>query len=101
MLKTNTHLWHRATGKHKTKTKTILRKSEMKTLKSIAGNSLRDRVRSAKIRETWKVEDVIRRARKRRRYWRDHVEKTDPKGLTKIVLTEIQRVTPIGRPPKR
>uniref|UniRef100_A0AAR5Q8Q0 Endonuclease/exonuclease/phosphatase domain-containing protein n=1 Tax=Dendroctonus ponderosae TaxID=77166 RepID=A0AAR5Q8Q0_DENPD len=84
------------------KTKCMLRTAEMKTLRSIAGKTLRDRVRSATIRQTSKVEEVIRWGRKRRRCWRDHVERMDSERIAKIVSNENPAgKRPIGRPPKR
>ena len=84
------------------KTKRMLRTAEMKTLRSIAGKTLRDRVRSATIRETCRVEDVIRWGRKRRRYWRDHVDRMDPERIARIVANgNPAGRRPIGRPPKR
>ncbi|XP_019757717.1 uncharacterized protein LOC109536077 [Dendroctonus ponderosae] len=56
------------------KTKCMLRTAEMNTLRSIAEKALRDRVRNATIKQTCKVEDVIRWGRKRRRCCRDYVE---------------------------
>ncbi|KAH1008183.1 hypothetical protein HUJ05_008764 [Dendroctonus ponderosae] len=73
------------TRAHTNKTKCMLRTTEMKTLSSIAGKALRDIVRSATIRQTCKVEDVIRWGRKRRRCWRDHVERMHPERIAKIV----------------
>lgn len=84
------------------KTKCMLRTAEMKTLRSIAGKTIRDRVRNTTIREICKVEDVIRWGRKRRRYWRDHVERMDTERIAKIVLSgKPAGKRPIGRPPKR
>uniref|UniRef100_A0AAR5QD25 Reverse transcriptase domain-containing protein n=1 Tax=Dendroctonus ponderosae TaxID=77166 RepID=A0AAR5QD25_DENPD len=84
------------------KTKCMLRTAEMMTLRSIAGKTLRDRVRSVTIRQTCKVEDVIRWGRKCRRWWRDHVERMHPERIAKIASNVNPAAKrPIGRPPKR
>lgn len=54
--------------------------SEMKTQKTTKGITLRDRKRSENIRQDCKIYDVVRWVRSRRRCWRDHVERTSPKG---------------------
>jgi len=85
-----------------TKTKQIMRATEMKTLRSITGLSLRDRVRSETIRETCEVQDVVRWTRSRRRYWRDHVERMGEERLAKKVQTQNPDTRRLpGRPHKR
>lgn len=67
-----------------TATKRLLRTAEMRILKCITGNTLRDRIRNEDICNTCKIQDVIRWARMRRRTWRYHVEKMDDSRLAKI-----------------
>lgn len=67
------------------KTKRIMRTTEMKTLRSIAGVTLHDRVRSDNIRETCKIQDVVRWVRTRRRNWNDHINRMDDNRLANIV----------------
>lgn len=43
-----------------TKTKRILKSTEMKTLHTIRGTSMRDQVRSITIREECKIQDIVR-----------------------------------------
>lgn len=50
-----------------TTTKRILRTTEMKTLRAITGNTLRDRRRNEDIRRDCETQDVVRWIRKRRR----------------------------------
>lgn len=62
-----THLWHQDSSRHK-KIKNMLRTAEIKTLRSIAAKTLRDRVKSATVGETCRLEGIIRWGRKRKRY---------------------------------
>jgi len=56
---------------------------EMKTLKCIIGDTLRHNIRDEDIiRDICEIQD-IKWARIGRRAWRDHVNKTDDKRLTK------------------
>jgi hypothetical protein len=84
------------------RTKSLLRTTEMKTLRKIAGKTLRDRVRNDKIREMCDVQDVVRWGRQRRRFWRDHVNRMDSQRLPHLALhgkPDGKRAP--GRPPKR
>jgi hypothetical protein len=83
-------------------TKNALRVSEMKTLRSIAGKTLRDRIRNTRVREICEVEDIVRWGRQRRRFWYAHVRRMDPFRLPHIALhgQPHGRRLP-GRPPKR
>lgn len=47
--------------------------TEINTLLSIVGVTLRDRIRSTKIRERYQEKDVVRWVAKRRREWDMHV----------------------------
>ncbi|XP_055378925.1 uncharacterized protein LOC129610383 [Condylostylus longicornis] len=83
-------------------TKQKLRATEMKTLRKICDKTLRDQIKSAEIRKSCKIPDIVRWVRGRRRDWRDHVERMDNNRLAKIAYTEkpySQRLP--GRPPKR
>ncbi|XP_056641765.1 uncharacterized protein LOC130448413 [Diorhabda sublineata] len=83
-------------------TKRILRTTEMKTLRSITGKTLRDRIRSNEIRRMCDVPDIVRWARTRRRAWRDHVNRMNNDRLAKIAKEERPNTSrPPGRPPKR
>jgi hypothetical protein len=62
-------------------TKNALRVSEMKTLRSIAGKTLRDRIRNTRVREICEVEDIVRWGRQRRRFWYAHVRRMDSSRL--------------------
>jgi endonuclease/exonuclease/phosphatase family metal-dependent hydrolase len=85
-----------------TKTKSLLRVSEMKTLRTICGVTLRDRVRNTEIRRRCDVQDVVRWGRQRRRQWNEHVRRMDAGRLAKITLQGVPTgKRPPGRPPKR
>ncbi|XP_055714317.1 uncharacterized protein LOC129808563 [Phlebotomus papatasi] len=86
-----------------TRTKRTLRTTEMKTLRTICGYSLRDKKRSSDIREECEVQDIVRWSRSRRRYWRDHVNRMDDTRLAKRVQKNLpaSNTRPRGRPPKR
>ena len=83
-------------------TKSALRVSEMRTLRSIAGLTLRDRVRNVRVREICEVEDVVRWGRQRRRFWYAHVNRMGTSRLPYIALHgRPEGRIPPGRPPKR
>lgn len=85
-----------------TTTKRLLRTTEMRTLRSITGYTLRDRQRSEEIRNKCNTEDIVRWSRMRRREWNNHVERMSDDRLAKIARKERPNTTrPIGRPPKR
>lgn len=85
------------------RTKNLLRTTEMRILRSIAGVTLWDRRRSSDIRRTCdNMPDIVRWTRGRRREWKSHVERMDEDRLAKIVYTEKPNTRrPTGRPPKR
>lgn len=84
------------------KTKQMTRTTEMKTLRAITNLSLRDRVRSERIRETCNIQDVVRWTRDRRRRWRDHVERMGEGRLARAVQTQRPATGRLpGRPHKR
>lgn len=83
-------------------TKRLLRTTEMRTLRSIAGYTLYDQKRSEEIREICEIQDVVRWARNRRREWRDHVNRMPDDRLAKIVKDKRPNTPrPPGRPPTR
>lgn len=83
-------------------TKRMLRTTEMKTLRTITGYTLKDRQRSTDIRNKCQTDDVVRWIRKRRREWNQHVNRMSPDRLAKIVRNNTPHGRrPIGRPPKR
>ena len=85
-----------------TRTKNLLRTTEMKTLRAIAGVSLRDRIRNEEIRRTCDIEDIVRWGRARRRFWRDHVDRMNNTRIPYIAANQIPHGhRPPGRPPKR
>ncbi|XP_045470481.1 uncharacterized protein LOC123677812 [Harmonia axyridis] len=59
----------------KKRTKSILRTTEMKILRTISGYTLRDRKGNTAIREECQTQVIVKWGRKRRRYWNDHVSR--------------------------
>ena len=82
------------------RTKRELRTTEMRTLRAIAGVTLRDRQKSNEIRERYDgMPDVVRWSRGRRR---EHVDRMGNDRLAKTAYKEKPNTTrPLGRPPKR
>ncbi|XP_050457558.1 uncharacterized protein LOC126854663 [Cataglyphis hispanica] len=84
------------------KTKSMVRTTEMRTLRAIAGYTLRDRVPNVTIRETCGVQDIIRWARQRRRGWNEHVSRIGEERMARIARDgKPSSRKPLGRPPKR
>lgn len=83
------------------KTKIILRTDEMRTLRTIAGHTLREY--NEQIRSMCDTQDIIRWIRQRRRRWNEHVSRMDEDRLAKIArdgrLLKCRR--PPDRPPKQ
>ncbi|XP_044744248.1 uncharacterized protein LOC123306342 [Coccinella septempunctata] len=83
-------------------TKTMARINEMKVLRLITGNTLRDQRRSSDIREECQTEDVVRWMPARRRYWNEHVSRMGDDRLAKVVRNgKPTSKRPPGKPPKR
>lgn len=57
------------------KTKSIMKTAEIKTIRTIKKVTLRDQLRTTAIREELKLQDVVRFVRSRCRYWRDYVNR--------------------------
>ncbi|KAH1028549.1 hypothetical protein HUJ05_001896 [Dendroctonus ponderosae] len=53
------------------RTKSILKTTEMKILRTISGYTLRDRKRNIAIRDECQTQNIVKWGRKRRRYWND------------------------------
>ena len=84
------------------KTKQLLRTTEMNTLRTITGRTRRDRVRNSSIREECKINDIIKFARRRREEWNNHVTRAGSHNLIKIVRDSKPAGTRCpGRPLKR
>ncbi|XP_045466583.1 uncharacterized protein LOC123675283 [Harmonia axyridis] len=85
------------TRAHNKKTKSILRTTEMKILRTISdGYTLRDRKRNTAIREECQTRDIFKWGRN------DHVSRMDAGRIARIARDGIPGTRrPIGRPPKR
>lgn len=68
------------------KTKSIIRTTEMKVLRTIRGVTLQDRMHT--IREELVVQDIVRWVRARRRCWEEHVARMNPNRLAKWARTQ-------------
>ena len=85
-----------------TRTEQLLRSTEMKTLRSILGLTLWDKIRSKDIREECKIQDIVTWTKDRRRYWNEHVDRANAEGLIKIARDRRPAAKrPRGRPPNR
>ena len=83
-------------------TQQLMSKTEMSTLRSIAGFTKWDMKRNDEIRQICEVEDVVKWSRTRRKEWNRHVLRMDDWRIAKAALTgrPLARRPP-GRPPKR
>ena len=83
-------------------TEQIVTKTEMSTLRSIAGFTRWDMKSNEEVRQICDVQDVIKWSRKRRKEWNRHVLRMGDRRLAKMALTGKPVTTrPPGRPPKR
>ncbi|KAH1009098.1 hypothetical protein HUJ04_001513 [Dendroctonus ponderosae] len=57
----------------------------MRTLRSVAGNTLLDHKRSEDVRTKCGIQDIVRWSRDRRRECRINVERMGEEGLAKII----------------
>lgn len=74
----------------------------MRVLRWLTGNTIRDRIRNATIRDECDVQDIVRWARKRRRGWNDHISRMGDDRLVRIARDGRPPYSrPPGRPPKR
>lgn len=55
------------------KTKSMIRTTEMQTLRAITGHTLRGRIPSAMIRKTCDVKDIVCWVRQRKREWNNYI----------------------------
>ena len=85
------------------KTKQLLRTTEMNTLRTIVGKTRRDRIRNVDVRkECCQIQDIVKFAKKRRKEWNEHITRANDDSLIKIARDckpEGKRYP--GRPRKR
>ncbi|GJQ82159.1 hypothetical protein Trydic_g5998 [Trypoxylus dichotomus] len=79
-------------------TKGMARTNEIRVLKAITGIALTDQRSSSEIREECQIEDVVRWACTRRRFWNEHVSRMANLRLAKNARN---RKPASRRPPKR
>lgn len=85
-----------------TPTKAILGTTEMRILKIIKRNTLRDRIPNMQIRDLYGTQDVIRWITQRRRGWNNHVTRmAEDRMVTKAKDGRPDTRKPPGRPPKQ
>jgi len=84
------------------KTKRMLRRTEMETTRAITGYTLLDKKRNEDLRRQTDTNDIVRWCRARRRYWNANVSKVNEDRLPRIVRDNIPTGRrPLGRPSKR
>ena len=84
------------------KTEQLVSKTEMSTLRSIAGFTRWDMKRNEEVRQICDVPDVIKWSRTRRKEWNRHVVRMGDRRLAKMSLMGKPSTSrPPGRPPKR
>lgn len=89
------------TREETSKTKKIIRTTEMKILRTIKGVTLREQIRSEAIRNKLEIQDIMRWTRARRRQWRDHVDRMGPERIARWAKIHGPSTTRLpGRPPK-
>ena len=66
------------------KTTRMLETAEMRTLRTIANKTIRDRIRSEKIREELKIDQITEWIKNRKDEWNEHVSRMDDSRLVKI-----------------
>ncbi|XP_050516917.1 uncharacterized protein LOC126891697 [Diabrotica virgifera virgifera] len=74
----------------------MMRTVEMRTLRSIQGKTLRDRIRCEDVRQNYGIQDIGRWFRQRRRYWNKHKKKIEDSRLVKSAKTN----NPVGKRPQ-
>ena len=63
----------------------LLRTTEMKITMAIPGKTIREKIRSDKLRQLSGIQGIIKWANVRRREWDAHVDRMEVKRLAKIV----------------
>ena len=85
-----------------TYTQQLLRTIEMKIIRAMHGETLRDKIRSDQLRQLSGNQDIIKWVNVRRKEWDVHVEKMEDNRLAKIARdNRPQGVRSRGRPKKR
>ena len=67
-------------------TQQLLRTTEMRIVRTIHGETLRDRIYSKELRKLSEIKDIVEWVNYRRRYRAEHVERMSDDRLPKIVL---------------
>jgi stage III sporulation protein SpoIIIAA len=80
----------------------LLQTTEMKIIRAIHGETLRDKIRSDQLRQLCGIQDIIKWANVRRREWVAHVERMEDNRVGKITRDNRPRgVRSRDRPKKR
>ena len=85
----------------KEREKSRLQATGMKVLRKIAGVTRLDRVRNETVRERLKLETVLKKAEKRREYWKEKVERRKGSVVEKVLTGKRVGKRPRGWPRKR
>jgi hypothetical protein len=67
-----------------TYTQQLLRTTEMKIIRAIHGETLRDKIRSDRLQQLSAIQDIVKWANVRRREWDAHVNRMEDNRLAKI-----------------
>ena len=85
-----------------TYTQQLFRTTEMKIIRALHGKTLRDKIRSDKLRQLIGIQDIIKWDNVRRGEWDAHVDRVVENRLAKTVRdNRRQGVRSRGRPKKR
>lgn len=74
---------------------------EMRILRAIMGYTKYDRKTNEKIRQECGIQDVVRWIRRRRREWKDHIDRMENDRMPKIVKMNIPNTSRHARRPQK
>ena len=83
-----------------TKTKQLLRTTEMNTLRAILGKTRFDRMKNIDILERCNLQEVVKFVKSRRKAWNEHVSRAEQRLIILVRDARTNTKRPLGRPPK-
>ena len=85
-----------------TYTQQLLRTTEIKTIRTVHGTTLKDKIRSHQLRQLSGIQDIVKWTNDRRKEWDAHAERMEDNRLAKIARdNRPQGVRSRERPKKR
>ena len=84
-----------------TKTKDLLRTTEVNTLRAILGKAKFDWMKNVDILERWNLQEVVKFVKSRRKAWSEHVSRAEQRLIKLVTDARPNTKRPPGRPPKR